>query len=68
MEPRLHYIKQLVRERDWSCREFARQTGISPSEMSRFLSGQRKGGNKLIAGLLKAFPNEDIKTLFILPH
>lgn len=66
MEPNLSYIRQLVRERDWSGSELARQMGISRAEANRFLNGKRKGGNKLISGLLKAFPAESIDTLFIL--
>ena len=67
MEPRLDYIRQLVRERDWSGSEFARQMGVSRAEANRFLNGQRKGGNKLISGLLQAFPGESLESLFILP-
>ena len=67
MEPRLGYILQLVHERDWSGSELARQMGISRAEANRFLNGERKGGNKLISGLLRAFPGESLDTLFILP-
>lgn len=67
MEPRREYIMHLVRQRDWSGSELARQMGISRAEANRFLNGQRKGGKKLIAGLLKAFPDETLETLFILP-
>lgn len=66
MEPNLNYIRQLVRERNWSGSELARRMGISRAEANRFLNGQRKGGNKLISGLLKAFPTESLETLFIL--
>lgn len=66
MEPNLNYIRQLIRERDWSGSELARRMGISRAEANRFLNGQRKGGNKLISGLLKAFPTESLETLFIL--
>ncbi len=67
MEPKLDYIRQLVREQDWSGSELARRMGISRAEANRFLNGQRKGGKKLICGLLKAFPTESIDSLFILP-
>ena len=66
MEPRLNYIRQLVRERDWSGSELARQMGVSRAEANRFLNGQRKGGNRLISGLLQAFPGESLESLFIL--
>lgn len=68
MVPNLDYIRQLVREHDWSGSELARRMGISRAEANRFLNGQRKGGKKLICGLLKAFPAERIDSLFILPY
>jgi len=67
MEPRIDYIRQLVRERDWNGSEFAREIGISRAEANRFLNGKRKGGKKLIGGLLQAFPDETMDTLFFLP-
>jgi transcriptional regulator with XRE-family HTH domain len=66
LEPNLNYIRQLVREHDWSGSELARRMDISRAEANRFLNGQRKGGKKLISGLLKAFPTESLETLFIL--
>jgi transcriptional regulator with XRE-family HTH domain len=68
MEPRLEYIRQLVRERDWSGSELARRMGISRAEANRFLNGYRKGGKKIISGLIRAFPEENLETLFILPE
>lgn len=41
--------------------------GISRSEANRFLNGKRKGGNKVISGLLRAFPEESMESLFIFP-
>lgn len=67
MEPKLDYIRKLVREHNWSGSELARRMGVSRSEANRFLNGERKGGNKLIGGLLKAFPEESLEKLFILP-
>jgi len=67
MEPRIEYIRQLVRERNWSGSELARQMGISRAEANRFLKGNRKGGKKIISGLLKTFPGETLETLFIFP-
>jgi len=68
MEPRLEYIRQLVRERDWSGSELARRMGISRAEANRFLNGYRKGGKKIISGLIRAFPEENLEALFILPE
>lgn len=67
MEPNLKYIHHLVRVRDWSGSELARRMGVSRAEANRFLNGKRKGGNKVISGLLQAFPEEKMESLFILP-
>ncbi|MDD4592334.1 MAG: hypothetical protein PHG06_18185 [Parabacteroides sp.] len=67
MTPNRTYITKLVNERGWSDSELARQMGISRAEANRFMKGQRSGGKKLMGGLLRAFPNESIETLFILP-
>lgn len=67
MEPNLTYIKKLMEQQGWSSNELARRAGLSKSEVSRFLRGQRSGGNKMISGLLKAFDGETLQTLFILP-
>ena len=68
MQPKLDYIRKLVRERKWSGSELARHMGISRAEANRFLNGKRRGGKKLIAGLIRAFPEESVETLFFLPH
>ena len=68
MEPRIEYIRELVRVRDWSGSEFARKSGLSRAEANRFLNGKRKGGKKLIGGLLQAFPEEKLETLFFLTN
>ena len=67
MTPNRIYITKLVNERGWSDSELARRMGISRAEANRFMKGQRSGGKKLMSGLLRAFPNESIETLFILP-
>lgn len=67
MEPNLPHIRELLRERKWKGSELSRQMGISRSEANRFLNGKRKGGNKVISGLLRAFPEESVESLFILP-
>ena len=68
MTPNRTYITKLVNERGWSDSELARRMGISRAEANRFMKGQRSGGKKLMSGLLRAFPNESIETLFILPN
>lgn len=68
MTPNRTYITKLVNEKGWSDSELARRMGISRAEANRFMKGQRSGGKKLMSGLLRAFPNESIEALFILPN
>lgn len=67
MKPNVESIKELMAVRRWSASELARQMGVSRSETTRLLNGKRNGGNKVISGLIKAFPEEPLETLFFLP-
>lgn len=61
-------IKELMAVRRWSASELARQMGVSRSETTRLLNGKRNGGNKVISGLIKAFPEESLETLIFCPR
>lgn len=67
MKPNVDRIKELMAVRRWSASELARQMGVSRSEATRLLNGKRNGGNKVISGLIKAFPDESLESLFFLP-
>lgn len=67
MKPNVDRIKALMAVRRWSASELARQMGVSRSETTRLLNGKRNGGNKVISGLIKAFPDEPLESLFFLP-
>lgn len=67
MTPNRDYIRRLLKERDWSGAELAKRMGISRAEVCRFLNEKRIGGKKFLEGLLRAFPEESVETLFILP-
>lgn len=66
MKPNVNRLKELMAVRRWSASELARQMGVSRSETTRLLNGKRNGGNKVISGLIKAFPEESLETLFFL--
>lgn len=68
MKLNVERIKELMAVRRWSASELARQMGVSRSETTRLLNGKRNGGNKVISGLIKAFPEESLETLFFCPH
>lgn len=67
MRPNIERIKELMNAKRWSASELARQMGVSRSETTRLLNGKRNGGNKVISGLIKAFPEESLDSLFFLP-
>lgn len=67
MKPNVDRIKELMAVRRWSASELARQMGVSRSETTRLLNGERSGGNKVISGLIKAFPDETLESLFFCP-
>lgn len=67
MRPNIERIKELMDAKRWSASELARQMGVSRSETTRLLNGKRNGGNKVISGLIKAFPEESLDSLFFLP-
>lgn len=67
MKPKIDRIRELMAVRQWSASELARHMGVSRSETTRLLNGKRSGGNKVISGLIKAFPDEPLETLFFCP-
>ena len=67
MKPRVERVRVLMEERQWSASELARRMGVSRSESTRLLNGKRTGGNKVISGLIRAFPDEPMESLFFLP-
>jgi len=67
MKPNVNKIRKLMAARQWSASELSRQMGVSRSEVTRLLHGKRNGGNKVISGLIKAFPEESLESLFFLP-
>lgn len=65
MIPRKEYILMLIDKRGWSLNQFAAKAGVSRSMVSKWAKGERGAGADLIGGILRAFPEEDIKKLFI---
>ena len=66
MKPNMELIKKLVHDKGWSGSQLALRMGVSRMEANRLLNGKRVGGKKCIGGLIKAFPNVPIETLFFL--
>ena len=66
MRPNIEFIKSEMERHKWSGSQLAMKMGVSRMEVSRLLRGQRIGGKKCIAGLMKAFPDVTFETLFFL--
>lgn len=56
-------IKRLIAENNLSQNQLAQKIGISKGCLSNSLNGRRGAGRKVIAGLLRAFPDESIERL-----
>lgn len=66
MEPNKKYIIDLMHKNNWSQNKFAIKAGVSKTTISRWVNGKRGAGSGLIAGIIRAFPNESINKLFFL--
>lgn len=66
MKPNIEYIKQKMEQHKWTGSQLAIKMGVSRMEVSRILREKRVGGKKCIGGLIKAFPDADLKDLFFL--
>jgi transcriptional regulator with XRE-family HTH domain len=66
MKPNIEYIRQIMKEHNWSNTQLAMKIGISRMEVSRLMRGVRVGGKKTIGGLIRAFPDEPLDKLFFL--
>ncbi|AKA72313.1 helix-turn-helix transcriptional regulator [Clostridium scatologenes] len=66
MQPNKKYIIDLIHKSNWSQNKFAMKAGVSKTTISRWVNGKRGAGAELIAGIIRAFPNEPINKLFFL--
>lgn len=64
MRPNKEYILELINKNNWSQNNFAKKAGVSNATISRWINGKRGAGSELIAGIIRAFPNESINKLF----
>lgn len=58
-------IRELLGNHNMTQNQLARQIDISRGFLSNALSGKRGVGRKMLAGLIRVFPDEDISTLTI---
>ena len=65
MIPNKKYILDLLEKNNWSQNKLAIKAGVSKTTVSRWINGKRGAGKNLIAGLIRAFPNEPLDKLFL---
>ena len=58
-------IQQLLGNDNLTQNQLAQRIGITKGALSNVLSGRRTAGRKILAGLLRAFPDESFENLTI---
>ena len=61
---RSEVLKEKLQQHGWSQNELAIKANVSKGTISRVLNGKRGAGRKVIAGLLRTFPDETVESLF----
>ncbi len=56
-------IQQLLGSHDMTQNQLAQRIGITRGSLSNALAGRRGVGRKLLAGLLRTFPDETLENL-----
>ncbi len=56
MRLNVEYLQEILKQKQWSERQFALKTGLSPATVSRILSKKRGAGAKAIGAIRKALP------------
>ena len=59
-------VRILAQQRGLSQNELAYQIGVQKGTLSNALNGKRGAGRVLLAGLLRAFPNETVASLTVI--
>ncbi|MTI85373.1 MAG: helix-turn-helix transcriptional regulator [Firmicutes bacterium] len=66
MRLNVNYLQEIMEQNNWSIRQFAMKTGLSPATLSRILNKKRGAGVKAIGAIRKALPKESMDRLFFL--
>ncbi|MGO5065557.1 MULTISPECIES: helix-turn-helix domain-containing protein [unclassified Clostridium] len=61
---RSEVLKEKLQQYGWSQNELAIKANLSKGTISRVLNGKRGSGRKVIAALLRTFPDETLESLF----
>lgn len=58
-------VTDLIDKSGMSQNQLSQKIGVCPGTLSNALSGRRRAGRKLLAGLLRVFPNESVASLTV---
>jgi transcriptional regulator with XRE-family HTH domain len=64
----VEYLTELIKGKSWSERQLASKSGLSSAAISRIITGRRGAGTRDLTGIIRAFSDEPIERLFILPR
>jgi len=68
MELNIARLKELMDEKNLTLQDLSTLSGLSLSMLSRILTSKRVAGRRSITGIRKAFPNEPLESLFLIPN
>ena len=60
------YLKEVLKKKGWSERQFALKTGLSSATISRVLNNKRGAGAKTIGAIRRTLKDEPMEKLFFL--
>lgn len=66
MSLNIECLKEIIKEKGWSERQFALKTGLSSATISRILNNKRGAGVKAMRAIRKALKNVPMEKLFFL--
>lgn len=66
MSLNIEYLKEIIKEKGWSERQFALKTGLSSATISRILNNKRGAGVKAMGAIRKALKDVPMEKLFFL--
>lgn len=66
MSLNIEYLKEIIKEKGWSERQFALKTGLSSATISRILNNKRGAGVKSMGAIRKVLKDVPMDKLFFL--
>lgn len=58
------YVLELMEEKNWTLGQLSIKSGVSKAQLSRLLRDKRGAGTRTMEGIMRAFPEANVKRLF----